>query len=566
MGQQLEDTIMKPTAIHENPQIGWFSRLGQKLSGLGDIVTDNAGNLPATQTAPAALGHRQRRGKYPYSLNTSLLKLSRFDHWLLGEALEGTVIYGEPGAGKSSGSGEAIARAVLEKDVGMVITSHKSDERQRWARLCKETGRLKDLIIVNPEEKWRCNLLEYLFTRPGEGAGQTQNTVDMFLTLAESRSRGGRRTQQDFWTEASGEHLGHCLNALVGGGELITLDNLNAVLAGMPVCKMDGKVAYPEGSLLKTCLDQADRRERQGEPMIAPPQELRIYFERKWAAPGADRMTAGIDATLRATLTPLNAKPIKDLFFSSTNFLPDFCRQGAIILLDLPVLEWEQIGRMSQIMFRYVAMRSVLRRQGLPKGERPVIFWSDEYANFVTDLDRMFAEGARSSWGSMVCLVQNINSLHAAADPQQAQAHTNALLATLSTKIFHRNSGETNQYAADLIGKAMMILRSGSWSSSKTRAVSISGSQGKSISMSDDKAQYGGNQSSSWNLNRSDGFTSGGSWSEHIDYPVLPFQFTQLASGGAQFHKRVEAIVFKSGRPFKASGGFPYLGVTFRQK
>ena len=329
------------------PGLLLLERLQDKLARLSGLP-----GPPGSQTlpAPVTLTHRApARRRKGHKLSYPLVQLSRRDAWTVQDALENTIIFGETGGGKTSGSGDAIARAMLKAGFGLLITSHKADERERWMRLCKETGRARDLLIVHPKERWRCNLLEYQFVRAGEGAGHTENAVEMFMTLAESRYQHGKRTTSDaYWTEAARRLLRHLLDALIAGGEPVSMDNLQAVLQGLPFPDAAARTAcYPPGSFLDACLSQATTREQQGQPMLTTAQALRGYFEREWAAPGAERQNAGVLSTLQSILDPLQSGPIKELFFTTTNFVPDFVRQGAVILLDLPVLEWEQIGLMA---------------------------------------------------------------------------------------------------------------------------------------------------------------------------------------------------------------------------
>jgi hypothetical protein len=53
--------------------------------------------------------------------------------------------------------------------------------------------------------------------------------------------------------------------------------------------------------------------------------------------------------------------------------------------------------------------------------------------------------------------------------------------------------------------------------------------------------------------------------SEQLGYQVLPVAFTQLRQGGPANGFEVDAILFKPGRLWRASGT-NYLSVTFKQQ
>ena len=224
-----------------------------------------------------------------------------------------------------------------------------------------------------------------------------------------------------------------------------------------------------------------------------------MYFFNEFARPGANRQSAGILSTFTGMAQPFMGGPVKELFCTETNFIPEFSRKGAIIILNLALDEWEEIGRTAQLMFKYIWQKSVLRRQGLPPGEVPVFLWADEAQNFITTADTEFQGASRSSLCSTVFLSQNINNYHAAF-AYNPEAKANALLAGLGTKIFHRNGdSRTNTWAADTIARAVQIRRSGGTSESD----SMSDGQNRGGS------QGGGTQISSGNWNRSWGTSFG---------------------------------------------------------
>jgi hypothetical protein len=158
---------------------------------------------------------------------------------------------------------------------------------------------------------------------------------------------------------------------------------------------------------------------------------------------------------------PFMSGPVKELFCMETNFIPEFSRKGAIIILNLPLDEWEEIGRTAQLMFKYVWQKAVVRRQGLPPGEVPVFLWADEAQNFITSYDPKFQNESRSSYCATVLISQNISN-YISAFGFNGDAQTNSLLGGLGTKILHRNGdSKTNTWASDTISRALQIRESG---------------------------------------------------------------------------------------------------------
>ena len=192
--------------------------------------------------------------------------------------------------------------------------------------------------------------------------------------------------------------------------------------------------------------------------------------------------------------------------------------------------------------------------------------WSDEAQMFMNPLDARFAETCRSSFGCSVNLVQSISALYTTMEPAQAKAQTDALLANLSTKIFHRNGDHvTNTWAADSIAKTLVRRRGGSWS--RSSSTSYGENEGSSFSLTTSPSQQSSTGGWSWgrNYSRQEQVSVSGSWQEQMDYEIPPQLFTTLRGGGPDNYRKVEAIVFKAGRRWKRTGR-TWLDVTFRQQ
>src|SRR5262249_7454836 len=127
---------------------------------------------------------------------------------------------------------------------------------------------------------------------------------------------------------------------------------------------------------------------------------------------------------------------------------------GKLILLNLPVKEFGEVGRFAQILFKTVWQRAVERRgsHGVP-----VFLWADEAQFFVTRYDMLFQQTARSSRAATVYLTQSVVNFRAAQDANHdATAISESLLGNLQTKVFHANAcPTTNEYAERLFGQEL---------------------------------------------------------------------------------------------------------------
>jgi len=504
--------------------------------------------------------------KYPFSLDEPLLWFDKNCPWTIRDSLEGTAILGDMGSGKTTGSGATIAKAFLKAGYGGLVMCKKVDEVDTWLRYARETGRQDQVLIVHPQQPFRFNFLQYQFSRAGEGAGYVDNAVQLFVNLIENRREGSGQQERGsvFWVDGAKDLIRHSMQALILADEEISMDNLRRVIRGLPYAGEGGKPAFPDGSFLDTILKASINRYEQDWDVESiannTPREVAMYFWNEFARPGANRQSAGILSTFTGMAQPFMNGPVKELFCTETNFIPEFSRKGAIIILNLALDEWEDIGRTSQLCFKYIWQKAILRRQGLPPGEVPVFLWADEAANFMTTADKSFQEASRSSWCATVFLTQNINNYYAAFSINP-EPNANALLAGLGTKIFHRNGDQkTNQWASETIARAIQIRMSGGDNDSRSYSEGQNWGTNSGYNSGVGGSSSNGGRSSGSNIgfSRTDGTSRG--WSQQMDYQVQPETFTRLSAVG-----NIQAIIFKSGARFEPLG-LPYTGVTFKQR
>lgn len=125
---------------------------------------------------------------------------------------------------------------------------------------------------------------------------------------------------------------------------------------------------------------------------------------------------------------------------------------GRIILLEIPIKQYEQVGRLAQVIYKTIWQRAIERRTC----SRPVFLWADEAQYFVTREDALFQQTARAKLAATVYLTQNLPNYYAALDGAGSTAATESLLGNLQTKFFHANGDPaTNEWAERVFGKVL---------------------------------------------------------------------------------------------------------------
>src|ERR1022692_3966426 len=157
--------------------------------------------------------------------------------------------------------------------------------------------------------------------------------------------------------------------------------------------------------------------------------------------------------------------PFNRLFCSGKcTFLPEHATHaGKIIVCDFPLLEYgHETGKLINCLLKIAFQRAWLRRD-TTQYPNIAFLWQDEFQYFVLPRgrDNAFQQTCRSARIAVVCITQNILNLAEELGEQTPGSKTKAFLGNLMLKIFHQqNDVDTNEYAANLIGKEYRYLRS----------------------------------------------------------------------------------------------------------
>lgn len=468
------------------------------------------------------------RNLEPFDLDTPLIAFSPSDQWTIRDACEGTQIFGSIGSGKTSGSGATIAKSFLNAGFGGLVLCAKPDERKLWERYARETGRSDSLVIFSPDHEWRLNFLDYEMRHTGRGSGLTENIVSLFTRIAEivegkQEVAGG----DDFWERAMKELVRNAIDLLAVSQGTVTLDDIVRIVADAPLTH--NQVTDDDWQKLSfcfACMRDAETK-AQGRRQKHDVDVAITYWSKTFPHMG-DRTRSSIVATFTSIADILLHGDVWELFSTETTIVPETTfKDGTIIIVDTPIQEYHEQGRLIGGLMKYLFQRAILRRD-VSVDPRPVFLWVDEAQNFVSSYDFQYQAVARSARACTVYLTQNISNYYSVLGTN-AHDEANALTGNFQTRIWHANSDfATNEAASNLIGQRRMMM----------------GSYGRSDNMEGESFNAGGN--------------------EAINYAVLPFEFTTLRKGGVPNNLEVDAILYQGGRRWNATSE-TYMRVTFKQ-
>lgn len=468
----------------------------------------------------------------PWNLDTPLLPLSKKDVFSIRSACQGLLVTGAIGAGKSSGPGKAFAGAYLRAGFGGLVLCSKRDERDTWLAYALATGRTGDVVLFDASKRVTYNFLDHEMTRPGEGAGLTENIVRLFDTIiaASDMQRGGKAGNADpFWQDSLKQMLRNAVDLCALARGTVSVPLLYQVITS--AAKNDEQVHDPSwqhNSICHKLINEATEKSAAGRFSKSQERDFEItgkYWMQEF--PNLAEKTRSIIEISFTSLADLFLRGLlADLFSTSTTVRPEDAFQGKIIILDLPVLEFGDVGRIAASVFKYSFQRAVLRRD-VKQHPRPVFLWADEAQVFLSPFDEQFQAQCRSQRGATVYLTQNLPLIRRVMRDHDT---VSALLGNLQNKIWLQNGDTaTNKDAAETLSR--------DWHTRSTLNEGIGHS----------------------------GLNMGSTIRQTLDYLVQPVRFTTLKKGGPQNNFIVEGIMYRGGESFKASGK-SYQLVSFSQK
>ena len=355
----------------------------------------------------------------------------------LDMAFRGIKIYGATGSGKTSGFVQLIGTSYLDHGFGGLVLCAKgaNDELNNWSSMCASVERKKSLIHFGPqnrENNFCLNPLEFI-RQLTPHANEVQMNIVKLLRLIGSQMGGVRSTTGDsFWDGVTDQYLTHLVSLTTSLHNELTFENLKTTF--------DLIQNNPKG-LFSRIRDDAEI------------ESARNFFEIEF--PRLNEKTSSvIIAGVSSLLFKFTEGLLKKLFGSVGNIDPRWTFSGAVIIVNVPVNEYSEIGRVSNVIWKYCFQKACQSRKELRGVMRPVFLWADEAQEFIHPDDAKFQAMARSSKCATVYITQNIAGLRLGLGSGSAAADAiTALESNLLTTIFNQNANEeTNRYASTAIG------------------------------------------------------------------------------------------------------------------
>ena len=306
---------------------------------------------------------------------------------------------------------------MLRAGFGGLVLAAKADERRVWERYCQEAGRSADLIAFGPNQPWRFNFLAYELQRPG--AGLTENLVALITTVPEMAERGGGSggtggggSDEGYWRRVNRQLCRNAVDLLVLATGTVSIPDLYRLVVSAPTSvESVASPAWRQASFCFRCLAAADHRQKTAT-QLRNLELVSDYFLLEFAGL-SDKTRSSIVSTFTSMIDVLNRRLLGDLYGGETNVTPDWATAGKVIVMDLPVKEYAEVGTIAQGIFKFLFQRAVERRD-VGQNPRLCFLRMDECHRFLSAYNQLFQATCRSAKVATVALPQNVASRVAA--------------------------------------------------------------------------------------------------------------------------------------------------------
>ena len=473
---------------------------------------------------------------YESVLDTVLMTWTPGDELTVKGLLDGgIVIFGRPGAGKSSSSSRLILKACVEYEQsgGLILAASPSD------RLLVEkifAGREDRLLVFDERSTLRFNAMNYLLAR----GASTKDIATGIDAVAETVGRSGfdrGRVGEDgsFFTVGARRILE---NAIVVVKHATGVVNVGALVSFNTAAASSQKEFHSEEFKKSPHYDYLKRAfEKEKSPEETFDNDLAFSFFAQELPRMADRTRTSLIAVVMNTLHMFNSGKNRLLFATETNITPAVMDQGKWIFVDMPVSRCGEEGGFALGVWKWMTEWHTLRRDSGVENPLLVIH-ADEFHNIINKYDTRFLGECRKFGGCMIACSQSKSSFYANMGGDAAEAQVDAMLNNFSHKIIHAlGDVQTAEWASQLRGSEMQY--------------SLGGSETPSESLLDELLGH-----RIWS----------GSLSETMRPVMEPRTFMHgFRTGGRHNGYLCDAIVIRSGEPFNSTGT-NMLRLAFTQK
>jgi len=343
--------------------------------------------------------------------------------------------------------------AMMQAGYGILALTTKGtppSDVELFLDMARRTGRENSVVLFGPGHRLGFNILRYEMAacqRPGDHGDMAGNVAALFGAAAElampTRAAGGG---EHIWKMAVESLVRHAVTLVFAATDDLRLDDVVAVAKSAPQSLAQAKdPVWRRESACYQLLERAGARRPNN-------RNLRLaesYFLSEFPGYPPDTRNSVIFSMGAGCADVFQRDPLNGMFFGGTDYTPEILLDGAILILDCPILQYREVGRIAAGLLRICSQRA-LERRTQHVGLRPVgIIW-DETQRTLLRSDVAFQETARSARCATIAATQHLPALKDAVGADLAAN----FVGNMRTKLFcQSNEPETGEYMRKLCGQ-----------------------------------------------------------------------------------------------------------------
>jgi hypothetical protein len=356
-------------------------------------------------------------------------------HWPF--AIQSTVICGETGSGKTSGTLANLLRAWLggKERPGVIFICSKADDARKYIAHCRAVDRVKDVVHVTLDGMIGCDPLEVTAER----------LLKQCLDLHDAEKGQGH----EFFDRWASETRLHVIVLCLAAFGTCRIEWVKEFIDTLPSGKDFNAKAYSL-SVTQKAINNADRFPEGFQASIL--QAQRFVCRTLPAMP--DRQFSGIVSSASAGLSVLLSYPLNRLL-ALNGLHPGMAEEGKLIVVDLPVLEGDS-NKLYGALLRSVFETCWISRKA---GGRKILSIVDEaHLTFQKD-DAKRLSVSREAGLFGVRLFQVLEVAQVEVGGQLSEEAVKALIEQCPLKVCHQLPvGKTSEYFSKLTGEFKELL------------------------------------------------------------------------------------------------------------
>ena len=442
-------------------------------------------------------------------------------------------LIGSSGSGKTSVI-KILMREILDKGVGCLWGCVKNDEAENAIGVIKSSAMRNRLIHLVPG-KFTFNFLAYELNRVG---GTPDSAARLLKRLNDQLMRTSGKQSESFWENLFYQFLHFSIVACYYAyRDKVTIEHVYQLINSTPTSQTQAKAESFLNSKCFQTLHLAEQNIRdEGEQRL---YQMAVTFLLSGQLELGSKARSAAVSQCNSLLSPFLLSPMYETVCGDSTFTPNMPLDGHCVVLDAPILTYQQTGILFQSLITQMVVEEALRRSN-PNQITTIV--RDEYQMLLSDpeFEAMALSVARSHGLAFIAATQSIPLLHSAMGGDAvAEQQMLALLANHNTQLVLANRcSVTNNHFSQAFGQH------------RDQFVSVNEA---------DPEQYVDLYSTVFGVDNYRFSTS-----EQLVPRVTPDDFLALRRGGNTHRFLIDAYFTQGGRTFEY--GSPFKLVTFSQR